>query len=353
MAVTTYHYAGPGMLVGEDRNGTKKAYRQDAWGSTSQMIDTNANITDTFEFDYFGNQITRTGTTATPFRWRGQSGYDAISSASYLDRVAASVYSPALGIQVSSQTQQIPSIFPPAPKPQKPDPVWPGHPLPWEKGYDEWLKKNRKGMAKRSEEREKYLRARAKEICDSMGLGSPPKLGIHGEWAYCCAYRPGKESYRCCARLELCGDSLLQEIGGLSGSTSMNTEYSAWELGETIAERIPFVGEVIGLTNDLNEICEGMDAPTKALIHNYRIGLLASLAACKDARGCSCVVVCYEGGGGLNPITKGKFRCCNNGKSDHPMNQWGYDITTGKATYGGGVDETPTGARPGGGCCTP
>ena len=67
MAVTTYRYNVPGNLAMENRGGTKSAYRFDARGSTTQLINTSATITDTFQFDSFGNQVSRTGTTATPF----------------------------------------------------------------------------------------------------------------------------------------------------------------------------------------------------------------------------------------------------------------------------------------------
>ncbi|GEM_PF-6205830 len=67
MAVTTYRYNVPGNLAMENRGGTKSAYRFDARGSTTQLINTSATVTDTFQFDSFGNQVSRTGTTATPF----------------------------------------------------------------------------------------------------------------------------------------------------------------------------------------------------------------------------------------------------------------------------------------------
>lgn len=70
MAVTRYTYAGPGHLVSEDRGGTKRFYRYDARGSTSQLIDSASSITDTFGFSYFGTRTAHTGSTATPRQWR-------------------------------------------------------------------------------------------------------------------------------------------------------------------------------------------------------------------------------------------------------------------------------------------
>jgi hypothetical protein len=74
MSVTRYVYAGPHHLVGEDRNGTESVYRTDAMGSTTQLVNTSGVITDTFSFDYFGNSLSRTGSTPTPMQWRALSG---------------------------------------------------------------------------------------------------------------------------------------------------------------------------------------------------------------------------------------------------------------------------------------
>lgn len=70
MPVTRYTYAMPGVPIAENRGGTVKTYTQDLWGSTALLSDTNGSTTDTFQFDYFGNQISRTGSTATSFRFR-------------------------------------------------------------------------------------------------------------------------------------------------------------------------------------------------------------------------------------------------------------------------------------------
>jgi hypothetical protein len=56
MSVTRYVYAGQGHLVAENRGGTESYYRNDATGSTTQLYNSSGAITDTFSFDYFGNQ---------------------------------------------------------------------------------------------------------------------------------------------------------------------------------------------------------------------------------------------------------------------------------------------------------
>lgn len=71
MPVTRYTYAMPGVPIAENRGGTVKTYTQDLWGSTALLSDTNGGTTDTFQFDFFGNQISRTGSTATSFQFRG------------------------------------------------------------------------------------------------------------------------------------------------------------------------------------------------------------------------------------------------------------------------------------------
>ena len=74
MPVTRYLYAGPGHLVGETRNGAESLYRHNAMGSTTQLVNSSGSITDTFRFDYFGNSISRTGTTPTPMQWLSDRG---------------------------------------------------------------------------------------------------------------------------------------------------------------------------------------------------------------------------------------------------------------------------------------
>ena len=50
-------------------------YHYDNLGSTSTLTDDTENITDTYEYDAFGNEVIRTGDTFNPFRWLGTAGY--------------------------------------------------------------------------------------------------------------------------------------------------------------------------------------------------------------------------------------------------------------------------------------
>src|SRR5690606_6630825 len=85
-----------GMLVSEDRGGTYREYVPDTLGSTAAMVDSSGTVTDTFEYWPYGEERSRTGSTATPFTWVGTFGYykDAVSRfqvrmRSYLASVAS------------------------------------------------------------------------------------------------------------------------------------------------------------------------------------------------------------------------------------------------------------------------
>ncbi len=61
-------------LIGEEVSGSFKTYHFDYRGSTVAITDSNCNITDTFEYDTYGNLTARTGTTKTPFLYNGRDG---------------------------------------------------------------------------------------------------------------------------------------------------------------------------------------------------------------------------------------------------------------------------------------
>ncbi|MFN0198179.1 MAG: RHS repeat domain-containing protein [Planctomycetaceae bacterium] len=70
------HEPGPyGPLISEHRNGQEYVHHYDAQGSTTMLTDETGNVTDTFTYDALGNEVARTGTTDTPYRWVGRWGY--------------------------------------------------------------------------------------------------------------------------------------------------------------------------------------------------------------------------------------------------------------------------------------
>jgi len=56
-------------------NPTEYCHHYDAVGSTTMLTDDTGAVTDTFQYDAWGNVVARTGTTATPCQWVGRWGY--------------------------------------------------------------------------------------------------------------------------------------------------------------------------------------------------------------------------------------------------------------------------------------
>jgi len=80
--------AGP--LMSEERGGTEYYHHYDALGSTTIMTDDTGAVTDSFSYDPWGTVIARAGSTATPYQWAGQLGYQRDSSTgSYYIRARA------------------------------------------------------------------------------------------------------------------------------------------------------------------------------------------------------------------------------------------------------------------------
>ena len=70
---TTYYVYGLG-LIGQEQSGIYQNYHFDARGSTVAMTDANGVVTDRFEYDSYGNSLSHTGTSDTPFQYNGQFG---------------------------------------------------------------------------------------------------------------------------------------------------------------------------------------------------------------------------------------------------------------------------------------
>ena len=64
-----------GSLVSEHRGGQTLQHHYDAQGNTLAVTDESGNVVDTFGYTAFGEVTERTGTTETPFRYKGEQGY--------------------------------------------------------------------------------------------------------------------------------------------------------------------------------------------------------------------------------------------------------------------------------------
>jgi RHS repeat-associated protein len=64
-----------GEVVSEKRGGVRRQYVPDPLGSTVVLMDSTQTKTDTFDYWPYGEEASRTGTTATPFRYVGTVGY--------------------------------------------------------------------------------------------------------------------------------------------------------------------------------------------------------------------------------------------------------------------------------------
>ncbi len=74
MAVVTYETVN-GEILSETRDGVERDYLPDPLGSTSALLDSSQNKTDTFSYWPYGEVRSRTGSTPTPFGYVGTFGY--------------------------------------------------------------------------------------------------------------------------------------------------------------------------------------------------------------------------------------------------------------------------------------
>jgi len=77
-ATTAVYTQDPGQfseLISQYRGGKTSVYHYDGQGSTRQLTDENENVTDTYTYDAFGEEVAKTGTTVNPFGYKGAIGY--------------------------------------------------------------------------------------------------------------------------------------------------------------------------------------------------------------------------------------------------------------------------------------
>ena len=64
-----------GNLLSQNRNGVTSYYHYDGRGDTVALTDDSGNVTDTKEYDAWGNVVASTGNTVTPYQYVGRQGY--------------------------------------------------------------------------------------------------------------------------------------------------------------------------------------------------------------------------------------------------------------------------------------
>jgi len=74
-AVYTQEPGQFGELISQRRNGQTSYYHYDGQGSTRALTDENGNVTDTYTYSAFGEEVEKTGTTVNPYRYIGSRGY--------------------------------------------------------------------------------------------------------------------------------------------------------------------------------------------------------------------------------------------------------------------------------------
>ena len=73
-----------GNLLSQNRNGVTSYYHYDGRGDTVALTDDSGNVTDTKEYDAWGNVIASTGSSVTPYQFGGQHGYQTGYSGVYI-----------------------------------------------------------------------------------------------------------------------------------------------------------------------------------------------------------------------------------------------------------------------------
>lgn len=96
-------------LISQERSGKTSLYLYDGHGSVRGLVDQNAKVTDTYNYDAFGNLIDKTGTTVNNYLYCGEQ-FDSATGLYYL---RARYMNPTTGTFISMDTYQG-SIFEPA-----------------------------------------------------------------------------------------------------------------------------------------------------------------------------------------------------------------------------------------------
>jgi len=110
--VTASYTHEPGLygeLIAQERDGETRYYNYDGLGNTVELTDENQNVTDTYEYSAFGEEVARTGTTENPFGYKGAVGYYANPETGDL-YVRARNYEPAVGRWISIDPMQFAAI---------------------------------------------------------------------------------------------------------------------------------------------------------------------------------------------------------------------------------------------------
>ena len=97
--ITASYTHEPGMygeVIAQKRGDEVRYYNYDGEGNTSELTDEDENVTDTYEYSAFGEEIARTGTTENPFGYKGALGYYANSETNEI-YVRARTYEPTIG----------------------------------------------------------------------------------------------------------------------------------------------------------------------------------------------------------------------------------------------------------------
>ena len=85
-----------GELLSQKRSGVTSYFHYDGDHSTRQLTDENQNVTDTFIYSAFGEEVARTGVTTNPFGYKGEVGYYTNPETNDI-YVRARTYQPATG----------------------------------------------------------------------------------------------------------------------------------------------------------------------------------------------------------------------------------------------------------------
>lgn len=84
-----------GGVLSQRRGSVSHYHHHDALGSTRFLTDSSGNVTDTYEYDAWGNSVASTGTTVNPYRSVGKYGYQTDASTGQV-YVRARMYMPTI-----------------------------------------------------------------------------------------------------------------------------------------------------------------------------------------------------------------------------------------------------------------